>query len=468
MNTVITWQGNTKTLDLPNDENSFYKGVSDVLSNLPAPNRAEIRCDGNGCATYDIIRRGGGAFIREDTNSLSITPGANYPEVHLVCINPNFNNYKFYRLRQHGNEVVATYGRIGAGKGEAFGEREYRYPSRMFWIKYQEKLAKGYVDQSSVYLASPVTAQHPNNASKGNDRENGTPGAAALNLYRLLRSFAKQRVDESCVSSVVTEAMARESRKFLTAMYGMKTVTEFNDQLLKLMAVCPRRVRQVASLLANKTTDFPSIIAREEGLVAAMEAIAAPAVSAAREGFQEVEVYTATAKQRNEVMDLLSPTLHGKVSEIYRVINKPQKARFDAYLKKNGIRTVKQLWHGSRNENWLSIVQNSLALRPDAIITGKMFGDGIYFAPSSLKSWNYTSFHGTHWARGTSDDAFMGLYATAYGTPLNVHSSQRFSQSTLGGKNCVHAHAGTALLNDEIIYYSEDAITINYLVRFRK
>ena len=57
---------------------------------------------------------------------------------------------------------------------------------------------------------------------------------------------------------------------------------------------------------------------------------------------------------------------------------------------------------------------------PDAIITGKMFGNGVYFAPSSMKSWNYTSYRGTSWANGDADVAFMGLYATAYGTPKDV------------------------------------------------
>ena len=179
-----------------------------------------------------------------------------------------------------------------------------------------------------------------------------------------------------------------------------------------------------------------------------------------------MEVYIATEKQRQQVLDHLSPQLHSKVKQVYRVIPQEQQKRFNTYLKKHGIKRVMQLWHGSRNENWLSIIQNGLKLRPDAIITGKMFGDGIYFAPSSMKSWGYTSFRGTYWAKGTQNRAFMALYATAYGNPKDVYASQRFTQDTLDGKNCVHAHAGTALRNDEIIYYSEDAMVLNYLVEF--
>lgn len=33
--------------------------------------------------------------------------------------------------------------------------------------------------------------------------------------------------------------------------------------------------------------------------------------------------------------------------------------------------------------------------------------------------------------------------------------------------NCVHAHAGSQLLNDEIIFYNESAMLLNYIVEFK-
>ena len=118
----------------------------------------------------------------------------------------------------------------------------------------------------------------------------------------------------------------------------------------------------------------------------------------------------------------------------------------------------------------MSIIQNSLKLNPDAIITGKMFGHGIYFAPSSMKSWNYTSYRGTSWANGNSDCAFMGLYAVAYGTPYETSTWSRATdykqEVKKAGANCLHAHAGSALMNDEIVFYNEAAVVLNYIVEF--
>lgn len=182
----------------------------------------------------------------------------------------------------------------------------------------------------------------------------------------------------------------------------------------------------------------------------------------------DIEVFPATDKQVEEVKSRISDSLKHKVKHIYRVIDKNKKANFDNYLKKNNIKKVKCYWHGSKNENWLSIMMNGLKLNPNAAITGKMFGQGIYFAPSSAKSWGYTSYYGSRWANGKDNTAFMGLYATAYGKPYDCNSAYNYTESFLKQNhcNCVHAHAGPQLYNDEIIFYNEDAILLNYIVEF--
>lgn len=143
---------------------------------------------------------------------------------------------------------------------------------------------------------------------------------------------------------------------------------------------------------------------------------------------------------------------------------------------KKHISKTKLLWHGSRNENWWSIINTGLVLRPtNAVITGKMFGFGIYYAPKARKSLGYTSLSGSYWARGNSNSAFMALMDVAYGKPYDVHSfdSKYYDfnyerlQKTCPGANCLHAHAGSMLRNDEIIVYKEDQCTIKYLVELR-
>ena len=63
----------------------------------------------------------------------------------------------------------------------------------------------------------------------------------------------------------------------------------------------------------------------------------------------------------------------------------------------------------------------------------------------------------------------MALFATAYGKPYDVHTWTHadYKRDTKANKcNCLHAHAGVSLKNDEIVFYNEDAVLLQYLVEF--
>ena len=67
----------------------------------------------------------------------------------------------------------------------------------------------------------------------------------------------------------------------------------------------------------------------------------------------------------------------------------------------------------------------------------------------------------------------MALYQVASGIPYDVYSHDwDVGTMTLaklkqkGNYNCLFAHAGTMLLNDEIIFYDPSQVTIRYLVEF--
>lgn len=406
--------------------------------------------------------------------SLLPTPKEPYKDVYLTCINPESNNYKFYWIKPKSDGIHATYGRIGSERGEAFGVKDLQtpYQSYLYWIRYYEKLSKGYEDQTDIYLNSPKIEAKDVKSKEKQDEAPKNPISAAL--YEKLMAYAKHVVQKTLVSSnTVTKEQVRMAKKYLAEAGRRKTVKAFNKWLMKVLVLSPRKERYINTLLAVTPKDFADIIEREDNLIAAMEAVATGNVSSKLSKAQsfethDIEVYEATDKQKEKIINKLSDNLKGRVRNIYRVIPKEQKRRFDSYLKHEGIKIVKELWHGSRNENWMSIILNSLQLNPNAIITGKMFGQGIYFAPSSMKSFNYTSCRGTSWANGKDDTGFMGIYAVAYGNPHDVTTSYHYSKNDLKkiGKNCVHAHVGSQLKNDEIVFYDEDAVCLNYIVEF--
>ncbi len=425
---------------------------------------------------YNVGQRSGTRFITELENTMPDSYlDKEVSDRFLTCVDPEKNAYKFYKLSFMGDMFRASYGRMGQMKGQLFGERSFDYPLSMFWIKYFEKLSKGYVDRTDVYLNSKEK-EHPGPVKDQIAKED--QNRASVSLFKKLKDLAKKAVEQAQVKVPITQAILDYSHLALEKMKTVETVEEFNTILLDLISVLQRPVKTgdgtgVKQLMAKDKADFLRIITREDDLLQAMEGtFYGSPKKQITDGFAQygIEVYEATEDQKKQVIGLLSDSLKGKVKNIYRVIPIEQQKSFNEYLRTHKIKKVKQLWHGSRNQNWLSIAINSLKLRPDAIITGKMFGDGIYFAKSSMKSWNYTSYRGTSWAGGNSDVAYMGLYATAYGTPYDVHtwSASRDYKKEMEDQraNCVHAHAGSMLRNDEIIFYSEAAMVLNYIVEF--
>ena len=439
-----------------------YKEIGQCLLDADVPGWIESE-NGDDSASYTINQRGT-CFDRNGEKVPSMYVVENYPftyapvippdgERYLTCVKPakggkGYGNYKFYLLENpSGGEFYCQYGRIGDNNG-CFGKRRTQepYPERLFWIRYYEKLSKGYVDQTEIHNAPKKVVKTK----------------APSGLFAQLLSYSKGRVDE-VFSVPVTTAMVSVAKRCLYEMRRRSTVRGFNNQLLKLLTVCPRKVHRVQDWLAQSVDDFSKIIDREESLVQAMDGAAYGAVHS---GWGSIKVWKARPDQVDLVMRHLGPTLKPKVKNVYRVINLETEER---YRKANhGVRK-KLFWHGSRNENWLSIIKNGLQLHPNAQITGKMLGDGIYFAPSPSKSYGYTSAHGTRWANGNSNTAFMALFETAYGKPYHPTTTRQFTSSELErlGCNCVHAKStDTWLRADEVCFYKETDVTIAYLVEF--
>lgn len=372
--------------------NNFYQEVSKLLAMedlADCPKDVTVSIPNEGRVIYRIAVRSGTRFITEIDNSLPECFADEAKPKFLTCVDPAKNAYKFYKLEPKGNEVIAEYGRMGTQRGELFGARAFAYPKRMFWIKYQEKLSKGYVDRTDLYMPETEETTEKAPAKAAHVSAPDTPSAV---LFQKLKAFAKKAVEQAEVRVPVNDAIIRESKVLLDKLYEATSVEEFNGYLLELISILQRPVKTgdgtgVRRLMAESKRDFASIVHRESDLIQAMEgSITGKVVSGRSESFDpyQIEVYEATEKQRRQVFSHLGPDLQKKVKQVYRVIPKFQQERFNQYLATNKISKVKQLWHGSRNENWMSIIRNSLLLNPDAKITGKMFGNGICAKRSTI------------------------------------------------------------------------------------
>ena len=387
------------------------------------------------------------------------------------------NNNKYYNCFPEGDQFRVEYGRVDATKTTAY------YPMSKWNSQISSKLKKGYQDVTELKqdLVEEISSANPESPYR--EIEN----AAVKAIVEKLQSLARDTIRKNYTvkASAVTQDMVDKAQEVIDALANATaSVAEFNENLLKLFTVIPRKMGNVRDYLASNNDDFAKIISKEQDLLDVMrgQIYVKP----------EIEPTDTVEKKQQTILEELGLVMEeatkddvaliktlmnesaDKFRKAWRVTNLKTQGRFDKFVADNDIKDTRLLFHGSRSENFWSIIKTGLVLRPtNAVITGKMFGYGVYYAPKCAKSIGYTSLSGSYWAHGGNNTAYMALFDVAYGTPYNVHNfdSKYYNldydklQQFKPGANCLHAHADRGMLrNDEIVVYKEDQMTIKYLI----
>ena len=399
--------------------------------------------------------------------------------LYLVKVEPGENNNKYYQMLDNGDgNFVCKYGRIGNS-----GYQTKIYPISKWESQYKSKIKKGYVDNSRL-VAETIISQ--NKKKEYLDIDN--PSIAQI--VARLQSMARQAIKDNYTinSQNVTQVMIDEAQLILNNLINTDDIELFNKILVELFKTIPRKMGKVKDYLAKNNKEFSVIIQREQDLLDVMKgqviqhSIVKEDVDDTYEtpnqtilevlGLQFEEIN----QEEKELIKINLGDISDKYYQAWKVINNKTQKRFDEFVN-NNINKTMMLFHGSKSENFWSIINMGLALRPPAVITGKLYGNGIYFAPKARKSLGYTSLNGSYWVRGNSDSGFLALFDVAYGKPYDVYTfdskyhnlDYENLQKMCPGSNSLHAHAGanigySTLKNDEIIVYKEEQCTIKYLI----
>lgn len=412
--------------------------------------------------------------------------------VHLVFVEEKdkgdgVDHNKFYDMFERNGECHCLWGR--RQDGYEFGTSGKLTVKPLYeWDKiYSSKVAKGYEDKSYLYeelvTATPV-------GGKASDTSLYAPidNPKIAEIVDRLQKYANEviKANYSVKSGQVTKIMVDEVQKYLDRMTYANSIQEFNNYLLEIFKIIPRSMNRVDAYLAYNDNDVRKIITREQDLLDVMRGqIITPVkgqkvVTQAGDKHTILELNGITMEEVDQKdIDFIKSKMGSNANKFvnaWKVCNEKQKTAYERYCKDAELRKrdCKLLWHGTRSENVWNILKTGLVLRPqNVVITGKMFGIGIYFSPTFLKSFGYCSCRGSAWTHGSSNTGFMILHAVAYGKPYDVYSFDskyyNFDYAALRracpGANCLHAHGGTGMLrNDEIIVYKEEQLMPLYLV----
>ncbi len=394
-------------------------------------------------------------------------------------------NEKFIMEDLKNGTMKLTEGRIGITVGRYKPRVSYR-PISEWDMVYQSRVSRGYL-ATSTHKMERVEVRKGGNGDGQNYAPVNDPKVQSF-VEELMR-YQKQMFDASYTVKVdnISDEMIALGEKILkeiaSGQDGM-SLAEFNNKLKLLFAVIPRRMDKLSEHLARHKADFAGIVADEQDLFDIMVSQVRSAGNRKAQEKTALEANGITMRQVTEdeegfIKNLLGNNA-GKYVEAYRVCNEKTEQDFSDFADIFGLEDgdgIAHLFHGTRNENVWSILTTGLKNRPpkDAVITGKAYGMGTYFAPDAIKSLGYTSRIGFKWANGTCSCGFLLICKVAVGTEdtwydghlgcdwsLNAEKLEQIAPGAL----CTWAKARySGFRMDEVIVYQDAQSTIEYIVK---
>jgi poly [ADP-ribose] polymerase len=389
--------------------------------------------------------------------------------VKLLKVSGDVNNNKYYEMHENSDGTfLAKFGRVGASPQSA------SYPMSKWKTKYNEKLKKGYRDVTEL---SVIVKE-----AKYKDITDTGIGAIVNALQQYANSSVSKNYQVSAGS--VTDKQITQAQLLVDTLPTFSEVSLFNQTLEKLFEVIPRKMSTVRAYLWDGGADAKKrIITREQDTLDVMRGQVV--LSHQTEDAEDIEeksildiaginITKITQAEEDEIISQLQDE-KWRYRQAFKVENLGTQSKFNAFIKKSNNKKTMLFWHGSRNENWWSILGTGLVLRPaNAVITGKMFGYGLYFADKARKSLGYTSLRGSYWACGGSDVGYMSLYEVHVGNWLHsqkhTHEMYNYTYDILqrkGGYDSLFAEGGIDLRNNEYIIYREEQCTVKYIVELK-
>lgn len=433
------------------------------------------------------------------------SPNQKFIYLHFVDGSSGNNNNKFYKMEvgSNGSTWTATYGREGAAKPAT-----ETYPMSKWETKYKEKIKKGYTDVTefkTVIKESKSSARNSNGQIISKDPE-------VVKLIEFLQNLSNNltKANYDVEARSVTQSQIDTAQKQINLLFDIFkefgtnkfSFDNFNKELTKLYIIIPRKMKNVSDHLFASHSKKETVIKKLEDEQDLLDSMASQVTTNTATDEEESEVNETTlieslglemsiVTDAREIANVKSNCqTHGhKINRVFRVVNKKAQERFDKSLAKANNKTTRLLWHGSRSVNWISILQNSLIIRPSGVAySGSAFGDGIYFASEDDKSMGYTD--GGRWNNTSRGNyVYMALFNVHVGKQYIIYDNKTLSSKSTSASKEVLKKAGDCdstwarkaadrpkdtsnnwgygLQREELIVYNSDQCTISYLIEFK-
>ena len=410
-------------------------------------------------------------------------------QVELVKTDAGANSNKFYRIELVGGDVVCRWGRVGAA-----GESLTHHGGGMAKLRQLEaaKIRRGYrrVDTGAGLgpAAAGTAAVHAAARSALSDGDGETEQLIG-HLARVNRHAIKLAsgglITATAANGVqtargpVSAAAVAEARTVL-AVAGAGDLDAINRYLMLVPQVMPRAAGWHAQFAdAGFLAGQRDFLDQLDAAVAMSPGGGATAhfryrLAALPGGHEDVTRLRARFERTRNAH-------HGDVAglQLLRAWALTDVTGADGWAAARGRLggQIRQLWHGTLPANVLSILHRGLYVPPASgggvQITGRLFGDGVYFSDQSSKSLRYA--YGS-WAGTLQDRCYMLAADVAMGRELRTRPGddrtevvRRMRQGDGDGRydSLVVAGGTCGVFNNEVIVPDAGQVLLQYLCEFR-
>ena len=400
----------------------------------------------------------------------------------LIFAEADVNSNKVYKLYLFENgSINAKYGRVGS----SMQEKNYSGGEREFDKIIASKLKKGYTKAKTIETDTTITLPSSNTDLKALARKQIKTTSSQLqklidklvewNVHNITSNTAIKYNSNGLFTTplgIVTQEGVNEARKMLP---DIKANLYKEEKLKKLVSSYLRIIPMDIGHRFDVKSIFPNDDAVDkqddilDSLEASLKAVSSNGVSSSKEEREE-EIFKVsldllgnsdTFKKLEKWYESSKKRMHGydnlKIKSIYTIDIEDNTKGFDV-----GIGNLHEVFHGTSGANILSILKNSLRVRPPstASIAGKMFGNGIYGSKTSSKSLGYTSLN--RWGQGSKGGIYMFVCDFAMGKIY--YPTHATSNIPSGHDSCLALPDKTGLHNDEYIVYKDSQVRIKYLL----
>ena len=388
------------------------------------------------------------------------------------------------------------------------GACEHRKFKKYFPEDEWDNIVLKYINRGFYVIPGKNAPSNKKVVSFSNNNYAPEKNKTARELIDLLMSMSQMVANKSLSISVseLTKEQLDECKNILTELMENEehlTDAEVNNYLCHFYAILGKRMKYLGDYLVRSKDRRGKPLSKEKARklreellnkvmddfsnIVNLQQITSGSIYNQKKSITEsfnTEIVPVTAQEEDWLIKKINPQRYS-YSRAWKIINHSTEESFNKFVTDNNLTLdnggIKYLFHGSRGENWLSIVLGGLKTVPYNIfskvmakICGKAYGLGIYFAPDAVKSEGYMDTVGAKWNGGSNQVGYLGIFKVAVGKKDTRYKGDRGCDSSLNFEKlqsikpdalCTWAESRySGFMMDEVIVYNDCQATIAYLV----